>query len=335
MRRLTLILSDLYLPEDHVHGEVPHTHELPAFEWLLGRADRPVRIGDWRHWLLSTVHSTREHGPSPSVAQVCADAAHIARGRGAWIATPVSLEARLDHVRLADRGLLRLEPEERSPWCAAFARDFGPEYGLHECGARAFVLTGLAPSPTADPARLLGSGIDRGLPGRESAEARRLWAEIEMWLHASPLNAARERAGRPRVSALWLWGASASAAPLPGQKEPASWRWLGEDPLIVALSGPGAREPRSFSPFGAPPGAGPLNLIAEFAPLTGMVEETLPMLEAQWFAPAVAALSRGEIDDLTIIANDRLFRIGKGARWRFWKSRRHWLELLASAGTKA
>ena len=35
MRRLTLILSDLYLPEEAMAGEVPQTQQMPALEWLL------------------------------------------------------------------------------------------------------------------------------------------------------------------------------------------------------------------------------------------------------------------------------------------------------------
>jgi hypothetical protein len=335
MRRLTLILSDLYLPEDHAQGDVPETHALPALQWLLGQADRPRFIGDWRQWLLSAVESSAVLPPGATVAQVCAHAAQVEAGEGAWIATPVNLEAHVDHVRLADQGLLRLLPEERARWCAQFAHDFGPRFALHEWGARGFLLTGLPPAPTADPARLLGSGIESGLPGRDSPEARRLWAEIEMWLHASPLNTAREQAGHRRVSALWLWGAGARAEGSRGVRL-RNVRWHGEDPLILALSSAADdhAEVAAISAFSQLE-ASPQETIAEFAPLTGSAAETLPMLEAHWFAPARMALARGELDALTIIANDRLFRVGRFARWRIWRSRRHWLPLLAAAVTKA
>ncbi len=53
MRRLTLILSDLYLPEEAGRGmTVPTTRDLPNLEWLLRFAESPEHIGDWRSWLL-------------------------------------------------------------------------------------------------------------------------------------------------------------------------------------------------------------------------------------------------------------------------------------------
>ena len=49
MRRLTLILSDLYLPDEAARGmAVPTTRHLPNLEWLLRFADSPEPIGDWR-----------------------------------------------------------------------------------------------------------------------------------------------------------------------------------------------------------------------------------------------------------------------------------------------
>ena len=68
----------------------------------------------------------------------------------AWLATPVALEARLDHVRLVDRGLAaspacrmrgvvqRIQPRLRSAVPAARA------------GERAFILSGLPPRGDAD-----------------------------------------------------------------------------------------------------------------------------------------------------------------------------------------
>jgi len=48
MRRLTLILSDLYLPEETHRGiAVPSTRDLPNLEWLLRFADSPDFLSPW------------------------------------------------------------------------------------------------------------------------------------------------------------------------------------------------------------------------------------------------------------------------------------------------
>src|SRR5688500_4965281 len=120
MRRLTLILSDLYLPEES-HDTVP----APNLEWLLRYANRRRPIADWRSWLAS------ELGYSPEAIQPLAS---FAGPRGAWFAMPVHLVAALDHVRLDARGLLTLDRNERGEWCEAFARTFGPVYTLHDDG---------------------------------------------------------------------------------------------------------------------------------------------------------------------------------------------------------
>src|SRR5690348_9130041 len=165
MRRLTLILSDLYLPEEDVGGEIPQTEELPQFSWLLRHAQPPELVGDWRRWLLHQVGGPMARLP---LASVCA-AGRVSADQlaTAWLATPVALEARLDHVRVKDRGLLRLD-DESDAWCAEFNRVFAPQYRLHDGGERAFILSGPdLPSITSDPARLLGAEIGPALPGAD------------------------------------------------------------------------------------------------------------------------------------------------------------------------
>jgi hypothetical protein len=333
MRRLTLILSDLYLPEEAGRGApVPTTHDLPNLEWLLRFADAPEQTGDWRRWLL-------EHTPpgfkSLSVAGIsgaqCVDDRDI---QSTWLATPVALEARLDHVRLLDRGLLRLDEFERASCREEFSRIFGPTYQLRDGGERALFLTGLPAHGvrTIDPARLLGNEIGPSLPGREAGELRRLWAEIEMWMHGAAFNSVRERAGRRRVSALWIWGGD----PLPGgfvAEGLVADAYLGADPLIVALSRMcrgGLGSARSAPKHLAEIDPGEARAVVEFAPLTGASHESLEALDLNWFAPAKSALVTGDIQELDLIANDRCFRIRARGHWKFWRRRRPWLASLAS-----
>lgn len=328
MRRLTLILSDLYLPDDRqAGGEFPQTHELPALSWVLGHASRSEPIGEWRRWLVGQVAGQLVGIPPASICAV--EKVSGAEVETAWLATPVALEARLDHVRMTDRGLLYLDVDERAAWCAEFNRIFGPQYSLHDAGERAFILSGLPGSArTSDPARLLGNEIGPSLPAADAPELRRLWAEIEMWLHGSALNDTRERARKRRISALWLWGRDAGTRGSPGSDE-RDVELYGGDPLLGGLS-----RMRQFPLRDVPAALAQIegsrqHVVAEFAVLTGHPHESLAAIDASWFAAARHALERGELAALDVVANDRRFRISPRSSWKFWRRRRSWLEILA------
>ena len=329
MRRLTLILSDFYLPEEATHS-LPDTQELPALEWLLRYSNSSTHVGDWRAWLLA------QTAPGLKYLPIAAISAHgRIDGRdldSAWLATPVALEARLDHVRLLDRGLLRLDDSERASCCEEFARVFGPQYLLHEGGERGFFLSGLPPigMPTVDPARLIGTEIGPALPGREAGELRRLWAEIEMWLHGAAFNAVRERAGKRRVSALWLWGARSMSAPR-GRVEPGSAdvAFYGGDPMIAELNRDVGGRAHGVPSRWAQIETDAPHVVLEFAALTGGSHESLQVLDANWFAPAKSALMSGELREIDLLANDRHFGVGARPHWRFWRRRKRWLTQLS------
>jgi hypothetical protein len=331
MRRLTLILSDLYLPEEHA----PSALEMPNLEWLLRFARERAAVGDWRAVMADMLGlETLRRVPPAQVAARGLMPAPVAAT--AWFATPVGYDLHINHVRLNPRGLLRVAPDEGAQWCTAFTRDFGADFALTYAGVRGFLITGLAPvdAPTTDPARLLGADVVGALrPAGESlsVELARTATEIEFWLHAAPLNAARERARRPRISSLWLWGggmpdlAAAAAVPRTAIRPP---RLFGEDPYLGGLArtlGQTTQSaPRDFD--GLPPDAG--DTVVELMPMSGTQEEALANLDARWFAPARAALARGELDLVELLANDRYWRIARGAGRRFWRRGHPWLASL-------
>ena len=161
MRRLTLILSDLYLPEEAAaSATVPQALDLPNLDWLLRFAGRART-----HRATGAPGSRAELGAADLAMSpwrsVCApsDRGRRARRR-AWLATPVHLEARLDHVRLADRGLLRLGADGARGLAARSSR--APSARSTRC-------------TTAASAAFLLSGVVRGRSRhrRSGAPARR------------------------------------------------------------------------------------------------------------------------------------------------------------------
>jgi hypothetical protein len=340
MRRLTLILSDLYLPEEAPREAASAALDLPKLAGLL-RFARASRIDSWRAWLAREV-GAGIIAPGPVAQLAAVSVPTILAPSTAWFATPVTFEARLDHVRMLERGLLRMTSAERAEWCAEFTRAFGPEYLLHDAGERGFLITGIAETEAAgvDPARVLGADIGHALPaGARAGELRRLMAEIEMWLHAAPLNAVRERERRQRISALWLWGGGPRAwtpgVPTGWQPPPSSIRLSGGDPWLTALAWLGRLSPsRSLSGF-ADLDAATSHDVVELAPMSGPAPESLPALEQNWFGPARAALASGALGQLDLVANDRWFRLTSRSAWRFWRRLRPWLEVLGREALRA
>jgi hypothetical protein len=329
MGRLTLILSDLYLPADAVRESFPTALALPALDWLLRFSREPGSITDWRPWLARELDAAAL--ADWPVAHVCSLAAGVDPA-GTWVATPVALEARLDHVRLRDRGILRLPLDQVIELMREFQASFGPETLAAGKDDALLLKGGPAADPhTTDPARLLDSDVGAALPqGDRASELRRLTAEIEMWLPGTRTNAARERAGQPTITSLWLWGGGkrvAGDAPSPGGAS--VFELFGSDLFACSLATLLGRDlvrlaPERFEKAGLGPDA-----FVVLAPMSGPTNQSLRALEANWFEPVRDALSAGALDSFRLVANDRVFEIAPRAGWKFWRRRRTWLESLA------
>lgn len=135
-------------------------------------------------------------------------------GSRAWgLLTPTHWRVGSDGVHLGDPAALALtEGESRTLWAAAvslfesegYAMAWGAPlrwYAAHDD------LQGLA---TASLDRVIGRNIEPWLPRQPAAKRmRRLQNEVQMLLHAHPLNEAREGAGALPVNSFWLSGCGA------------------------------------------------------------------------------------------------------------------------------
>jgi hypothetical protein len=167
---------------------------------------------------------------------------------------------------------------------------------------------------------------------------RRLGAEIEMWLHAHPLNERRARREAPPISTLWVWGGGepaltgrAATTALPGVI-------FGSDAYVrglLALAGgraaPMPEHPRALIGYS---GAERALCVLEIAELLHehprwSLGEAMGALDARLIRPALAALARGELERLMLLANDRCLALRASDRWRLWRRRRSGLEILA------
>lgn len=141
------------------------------------------------------------------------DAASLVR------ADPVHLKADRDTASLIPPEELQLSRSDAQLLIDSineFLKD--DDVSIHQCNPDVWMMSGmpsqqLSAYPTSFVAHRHASAF---LPAGDSDGTwRRLATEIQMLLHAHPLNQERERAGQLSVNALWYWG----GATLPGLSE--------------------------------------------------------------------------------------------------------------------
>lgn len=183
------------------------------------------------------------------------------------------------------------------------------------------------------PSPLDAAGRDVDLALRIGGEAGKRWAkllnEIQMLLHAHPVNHAREARGEPVVNSLWLWGAGSAPSD-------AKSRWQSvsaDDPVargLARLAGtrtlPLAGSADALLGSLETEGRHLVLLDALRAPLAlgerARHGECIEALERTWFAPLLAALRAGRVGMVTLHVPDSIgasFETIRGDLRRFWR----------------
>ena len=339
MREIVIVIADLYLdPEPASRPPAAHAVDTVAaagIEHLARFGDRAALPQGWRPWVAHWLGLPQyAHEPTASVAAAALENPPV---EGAvWMATPMHLIAGLSSVHFDRRSVLRLPRAELEDLAASFRATFhGSGFDLHPLEGGELLLSGpavSAPSATTEPARMLLTSVAEALSAGAGAQAlRRLSAEMEMWLHDHRVNTARARRGAPPVATLWLWGGGAPAAP---RRAPARevadtafgldafigglWRLAGGETRPMPVDWPAViGEPRAQRALGVVEVTELLHAHASW-PLTQAVAE----IDRRLISPSVAALHRGELDRLVLLANDRSLSLRAASRWRLWRRAR-------------
>jgi hypothetical protein len=347
---VAIILSDLYLA---ANGSAVPKAALPALTRIARFAGVSPLPGGWRAWLAGWLGRGDLAAACDATPAVIAAAALTATDAlpadtgSVWLATPLHLVAGLSSVHLDYRGLLKLDAATLQTLCRDFASQFAERgFSLQQLPGGALIACGphFAQLPlTHDPARLLGAGIAGStVQGPGAAQLLMLGAELEMWLHAHPLNAARARRREAPLTTLWLWGggepmlAQRVAPPLPAAHPEATFMTVfGADPVVeglCVLSGARLRPPAASAHEILNCGAARTAVVIELfrteksQPATLM--DLLEHLDERVLAPVVTALKDGVIRQLTLIANDRCSVLNARDGLRFWRrSRGPWAVL--------
>ena len=224
MRELVIVISDFYLAAD---GELDRAsrvgagESLPSVSYMARFGEKSAVEGGWRSWLARWLGREDLAGVAPAMIASAASEPMPLRAvppppsGTAWFATPVYLIAGLTSLHLDRRSILRLPADD----AARLAEDFSQVFDdlgcrLESTDSGAFIMRGreAIDAYTTEPARAVVSDLQTSLPtGPHAPVLRRLGAELEMWLHAHPINQRRASRGEMPVSTLWLWGGGAES----------------------------------------------------------------------------------------------------------------------------
>ena len=219
------------------------------------------------------------------------------------VADPVSLAAGRSDIVLAGR-VADLTPEDTEELLLALNGHFHDD-GLSFVAPRPDLwLAHLTETPllvthALDHAASLG--LAAALPAGEAGPQWRRWQdEMQMLLHAHPVNDGREAAGALPANAVWVWGGGrlADAGPVSHIEVSAPAGLLGDMLDGLALLGQAHAEPGSAARHVE---VGPV--IQDEAAAAAFLDATL--------APALARLERGTLRELTLVADGN----GMAAAW--------------------
>jgi hypothetical protein len=202
MKQLQLLIPDLFPPQD-IAAEVCAGLQLPALEKLLARGSASsTPAGTLEDWLCTAFGVE-------AIAPVRASADGLDADEGYWLcADPVNL-----HLQRAQMLLLPdVLPgrEEADALCASLNGHFAG-MGLSFFAPhprRWYVRLEQEPQMTTSPLRQV-AWRDAKFHQPQGADAlrwQRIATEVQMLLHAHPLNQARAARGELVINSLWLWG---------------------------------------------------------------------------------------------------------------------------------
>lgn len=198
-----LVVPDLFLPQD-IAAKVCNGLQLSALERILSRASatplQPVSLEQW---------SCDSFGVAAgAVAPVTLQADGDEPGPYYWLRTdPVHLQLMHDQLILQPAAV---SAEEAAQFCHALNEHFAAD-GLHFIAPHPqhwYLRLDAEPQIATAPLSLVaGRNIRHFLPqGEQALRWHGVLNEIQMLLHAHPLNELREQRGKVEINGLWLWG---------------------------------------------------------------------------------------------------------------------------------
>lgn len=284
----------------------------PALALLLARGDSQ----SWpylSHSGLLQLFGATEAVPGIAALSYWGDSGEPPAQPRQWLrADPVYLRPDRQFLRLFDARVLNLEWEEAqalSEEIRAFYAEDEWQFRLGSASRWYLRLPQAIAIQTHTLSEVAGCDIGEFLPQGENARA---WHtrlnEVQMLLHQSPLNQARQARGELPVNSLWFWGEGDIPPP------PASaWTQVYADDALARGFSHWQSTPCAPLPETLPTDAGKTLLLLD-------AQAPLETVESAYFAPALQRLRAGDLKRLVIyLRNNRRVALSRRSLWRFWR----------------
>ncbi len=339
---LSIIAPGLLAPKQD-EGQASARYHLPGLRRLLARAaGSAIPVSGFEATVWHVFGGAPAAAKDLPIAAITRAADRGAVEDGWWMrADPVHLRADQHRLLLFDDALLQVSAAEAE----ALTQSVNALYDADQWHLEATTparwhmrLEHDSAIQTVAPNAVLGLNIDSFLPrGPGARRWRGVMNDVQMLLHAHPINQARAAQNKPAINSLWLWG----AGQLPKRVASPFTYIASDDPLVLGLA------LLSNTPCHAIPGD-----YAEWKDLRGMHENCLIVwkhgwkealhddaegwsaalahLDRAWMSPLAQALYRGGLASLTLYpGNGMQYRITPGRMRCFWRRRARGDELRA------
>ncbi len=298
-QQVVLVVPGLLRLPSVNHAPQVTTEVAPHLARLLAAGGTPQREPDGLDAFLAPLYGVDRQTDWP-LAPIRVQALGVDPGQDYWLcADPVTLIAGRDNVRL-DGAVTDLTDADAAALLATLNAHFSGD-GIVFVAPRPdrwFVRAANAPGLATRPlAAALGQTLRELLPaGADAGKWRRWQNEIQMLLFAHPVNAARERAGRPLVSSLWF--SAGGTCPPPARPAVRTLADGGTAAVLAAFVGaPAEALPKSLDPPLAAPHDN-VTLVAAYDAPPGPADA-----ERALIAPAWQALAAGRLASVTLFTD--------------------------------
>jgi hypothetical protein len=334
-RQLRFLIPALFEPLEQLRASGGHLSGMDTAAALLARADRLPGPDDELERVLCDAFGLTPSADADLPVAALTRLADTGHGDDAfWLrADPLHLRADRDRLLAFGGAALELSQQEAAALVGELNAHFQADGWTLEAPHPARWYLRLSEDPgirTTAVAEVLGKDVDRLLPtGPDARRWHGLLNEVQMLLHSSAVNAAREDSGTPAVNSVWFWGGGRMPHVV---DSPWDGVWS-DEPLAKGLAMRGGVAcgdlPAGAEAWLAASAPGSHLLVMSRlrdAALSGDLSAWSREVEAlarDWLEPLRRALMRGSLERLEVVTCDgQLYRIGRRQLWRFWRTGR-------------
>ncbi|WP_273428821.1 hypothetical protein [Chitinibacter tainanensis] len=327
LTQLELILPGALWPQLNTRAAIWQNQTLPALAKLYGTSRKSILPLRGRAAYLASLAGLAQLPAGPILAAHYQAQTATPLTAGYWLlAEPVHLRLERDHLTVLGEPYLACQQAEAEALVDSLN-------GLY--GADGWQFIAISPSQwllrlPADPQlefvpldQALNRDLNDVLPaGPKALQFHALLNEMQMLLYQHPVNDARDAAGQPLVHSVWLSGGGV----YPADQDVAVPAALYADDVLLNALGAQATVPGNFA------AAQGLNISNACVLLDDLRypaiygegyqwQQIWLRWEADWLAPALAALQAGSLTELclTLPNTGEQCRIRRGDLWRFWR----------------